>query len=259
LFGVTSPNSSRAEPLFLGFGAKLPLDRGKRPAPVDILIRMPSPIPPSAVFFDMDGLLIDSEPTWFQAEQDMLAAHGFTLGPEHYPHVLGKPIEVSTAYLLEVTGHPVTPAEFADGIESAMIERLRDGVPMMPGAKDLLVELEAAGIPLALVSASSRQIVDACLPLIGRDHFRFTVSGDDVEHSKPNPDPYLRAAALLGVDPAHCVVLEDSPTGTLAGHAAGCRVIAVPHAAEVPARERVTIVDSLRRVNLAFLRGLFEE
>lgn len=219
---------------------------------------MPSPITPAAVFFDMDGLLIDSEPTWFQAEKDMLAGYGFTLGPEHYPHVLGKPIEVSTAYLLELTGHPVSAAEFSDGIEIAMIERLRDGVPMMPGAKNLLVELEAAGMPLALVSASSRRIVDACLPLIGRDHFRLTVSGDDVERSKPSPDPYLRAAQNLGVDPTKCVVLEDSPTGVAAGHAAGCRVIAVPHAAEVPARERVTIVDSLRRVNLGFLRGLFD-
>ena len=114
-------------------------------------------------------------------------------------------------------------------------------------------------MPLALVSASSRRIVDACLPLIGREHFRVTVSGDDVERSKPNPDPYLTAARQLNVDPARCVVLEDSPTGTAAGHAAGCRVIAVPHAAEVPPRERVTIVDSLCRVDLAFLEGLFEE
>lgn len=225
---------------------------------VDILIGMLHPIPPAAVFFDMDGLLIDSEPTWFEAEKDMLAGHGITLGPEHYPHVLGKPIEVSTAYLLELTGHPMTAAEFADGIETAMVERLRDGVPLMPGAKDLLVALEAAGIPLALVSASSRRVVEACLPLIGRDHFRTTVAGDDVERSKPNPDPYLLAARRLGVDPALCVVLEDSPTGAAAGHAAGCRVIAVPHAAEVAARERVMVVDSLVRVNVGFLRGLFD-
>lgn len=220
---------------------------------------MTRPVPPAAVLFDMDGLLIDSEPTWFQAEVDMLAGYGYSLSPEHYPQVLGKPLEVSTAYLLNLTGRPVSPADFADGIERAMIARLADGVPMMPGAKELLVALEAADIPLALVSASSRRIVDACLPVIGRDHFRFTVSGDDVERGKPSPDPYLKAAALLGVDPRDCAVLEDSPTGTLAGHAAGCRVVAVPHAAPVEPRERVTIVDSLRRVNLAFLRRLFED
>lgn len=214
--------------------------------------------PPAAVLFDMDGLLIDSEPTWFQAEVDMLAGYGYTLGPEHYPHVLGKPLEVSTAYLLELTGHPVSAADFEDGIERAMIERLRDGVPMMPGAKELLVALEAAGIPLALVSASSRRIVDACLPAIGPDHFTVTISGSDVELGKPNPDPYLKAAALLGVDPLQCAVLEDSPTGTASAHTAGCRVVAVPHAAPVEPRERVTIVDSLRRVDLAFLQRLFD-
>ena len=213
---------------------------------------------PEAVLFDMDGLLIDSEPTWFQAEVDLLASFGFELGEEHYPQVLGKPIEVSTAYLMELCGHPCSLREFEDGIELAMMERLRDGVPMMPGAKELLVELEAAGVPIELVSASSRRIVDACLPAIGADHFRFTVSGSDVDHGKPHPDPYLKAAALLGVDPAHCVVLEDSPTGSAAGHAAGCQVIAVPHAAPVAPRERLTVVESLTRVNLAFLRSLFD-
>lgn len=213
---------------------------------------------PAAVFFDMDGLLIDSEPTWFQAEVDLLAALGFALGPEHYPQVLGKPIEVSTAYLLDLCGHPISAVEFEDGIELAMIERLRDGVPMMPGAKQLLVELEAAGVPIALVSASSRRIVDACLPAIGPDHFRFTVSGDDVERGKPNPDPYLAAAARMGVDPADCVVLEDSPTGVAAAEAAGCQVIGVPHAAPVAQRERVTLVKTLETVSLATLRGLFE-
>jgi HAD superfamily hydrolase (TIGR01509 family) len=212
---------------------------------------------PAAVFFDMDGLLIDSEPSWFQAEVDLLGALGFQLGPEHYPQVLGKPIEVSTAYLLDLCGHPVSAAELEEGIELAMIERLRDGVPMMPGAKQLLIELEAAGMPIALVSASSRRVVEACLPAIGPDHFRFTVSGDDVTLGKPNPEPYLAAAARFGVDPADCLVLEDSPTGVAAGEAAGCRVIAVPHAAPVAERERVTLVKSLETVNLATIRGLF--
>jgi HAD superfamily hydrolase (TIGR01509 family) len=213
--------------------------------------------PPAAVFFDMDGLLIDSEPTWFQAEVDLAAQWGCEIGPEHYPHVLGKPIEVSSAYIRDLCGGPLTVEEVGDGVELAMIERLRDGVPMMPGAKELLTELEAAGVPIALVSASSRRIVDASLPSIGADHFRFTVSGDDVEHSKPAPDPYLRAAALMGVDPAQCLVLEDSPTGVAAAWAAGCQVIAVPQTVAIEARERLTVVTSLTHVTYATLRGLF--
>jgi HAD superfamily hydrolase (TIGR01509 family) len=226
---------------------------------------MPSPAPaphggdqlPAAVFFDMDGLLIDSEPTWFQAEVDLVASWGFELGPEHYPNVLGKPIEASTAYLRELCGGPLSAEEFGEGVERAMIERLRDGVVMMPGAKQLLADLVAADVRVALVSASSRRIVEASLPSIGAHHFHFTVTADDVEKSKPDPDPYLRAAALMGVDPAHCVVLEDSPTGVAAAHAAGCQVIAVPHAVPVEARERVTLVKSLIHVDLDTLRSLF--
>src|SRR5690349_18631230 len=85
---------------------------------------------PAAVLVDMDGTLIDSEPTWFQAEVDLLAAWGFALGPEHYPHVLGKPMLDSTTYLLSLCGGLRTREELEDGVELAMIERLRTGVPM---------------------------------------------------------------------------------------------------------------------------------
>jgi HAD superfamily hydrolase (TIGR01509 family) len=212
---------------------------------------------PAAVLVDMDGTLIDSEPTWFQAEVDLLAAWGFDLGPEHYPNVLGKPMLDSTTYLLGLCGGLRSREELEDGVELAMIERLRSGVPMLPGAKRLLLELDALDVPVALVSASSRRIIDASLPSIGAEHFQFTVSGNDVVRGKPHPDPYLRAAALLGVDPAHCVVLEDSPTGVGSGHAAGCHVVAVPHAVPIEGRERVTVVDSLERVSHAFMGGLF--
>jgi HAD superfamily hydrolase (TIGR01509 family) len=212
---------------------------------------------PAAVLVDMDGTLIDSEPTWFQAVVDLLAAWGFELGPEHYEHVLGKPMLDSTTYLMELCGGPRSREEFEDGVELAMIERLRTGVPLLPGAKRLLRELDSLGVPVALVSASSRRIIEASMPWIGAEHFRFTVSGDDVERGKPHPDPYLRAAQLLGVDPLHCVVVEDSPTGVGAGHAAGCQVVAVPHAVPIEGRERVTVVDSLERVSHAFLGTLF--
>jgi HAD superfamily hydrolase (TIGR01509 family) len=205
----------------------------------------------------MDGLLIDSEPTWFQAEVDLVAQWGFELGMEHYPQVLGKPMAVSSAYLRQLSGGPLSQEEFEQGVEQAMVERLRHGVPLLPGAEELLNVLGVAGIPVALVSASSRRIVDASLPHIGPAHFRFTVSGDDVSRSKPHPEPYLRAASLLGVDPTHCVVLEDSPTGVAAAHAAGCQVIAVPHAVPVQERERVRVVSSLTQVSLAGLASLF--
>jgi HAD superfamily hydrolase (TIGR01509 family) len=212
---------------------------------------------PTAVLFDMDGTLIDSEPVWFDTEVRLLAEYGFDLGPEHWGHVLGQPNEVSCKYLVGVSGIPLTWQELNTRIEAAMVDQLSQGFELLPGVKELLVELQSVGMPTALVSASSRQIVDACIGAIGAHFFRHTVSGDDVERSKPDPQPYLRAAELLGVDPADCVVIEDSRIGITAGSAAGCRVLAVPHATVVvPDLPRVTKAASLDGVNLAYLSAL---
>lgn len=215
------------------------------------------PIPPDAVLFDMDGTLIDSEPIWFDTEVAILADHGFMLGREHWIKVLGQPNEVAVRYLLEVSGVPLTPRQLNERIEEAMAARLGAGIELMAGAKELFTELEAAGIPCALVSASSRHIIEASLGSIGAHHFRLTVSGDDVVHGKPHPEPYLTAARLLGVDPARCAVIEDSPNGTRSGAAAGSRVLAIPHAAPIDPHPLITVAGSLAEVNLATLRALF--
>lgn len=214
--------------------------------------------PPEAVLFDMDGTLIDSEPLWFAAEGAILAEYGFELGPEHLAHVLGKPNEVAVGHLLAVSGVPLTAAGLNARIEAAMAETLARGVELIAGAKELLTELADAGVPVALVSASSRRIIEACLGSLGGDRFHVTVSGDDVERGKPHPEPYLRAAALLGADPARCAVIEDSPTGVRSGAAAGCRVVAVPQALPVDPHPLVTVVTSLTGISLGFLGALFE-
>ena len=212
---------------------------------------------PTAVLFDMDGTLIDSEPVWFETDVRVLAEYGFELGPEHWHRVLGQPSEVSSKYLLGVSGIPLAWQELVERIETGVVEAMSEGLELLPGAKELLVELQAAGVPTALVSASSRRIVDACIGAIGADFFRHTVSGDDVTRPKPDPQPYLRAAELLGVDPAGCVVIEDSPIGTASGAAAGCRVLAVPHeTVQVPDLPRVTKATSLEGVDLAYLGAL---
>jgi HAD superfamily hydrolase (TIGR01509 family) len=209
------------------------------------------------VLLDMDGTLIDSEPVWFETEVGILAEYGYELGREHWIHVLGQPNEIAVAYLLAVSGVPLTGPQLNERIEAAMVARLGQGIDLIPGAKALLLELEAAGIPTALVSASSRRVVEASLGSIGADHFRFTVSGDDVSHGKPHPEPYLKAARLLGVDPVRCVVIEDSPTGAASGAAAGCRVVAIPHAAPIAPHPLITVAPSLESVELAGLRALF--
>jgi HAD superfamily hydrolase (TIGR01509 family) len=213
---------------------------------------------PAAILFDMDGTLIDSEPIWFATEIAILAEYGYELGREHWVAVLGQPNEVAVSYLLEVSGIPLTPAQLNQRIEDAMAARMSAGIELMAGAKELLTEVGAVGVPAALVSASSRRIVDSCLGSIGAHHFRFTISGDDVTQGKPHPEPYLTAARLLDADPADCVVIEDSPSGSASGAAAGCRVIAIPHAAPIAEHPLITVVDSLESVNLERLRRLFD-
>ena len=141
-------------------------------------------------------------------------------------------------------------------LNAKFIARLRRGVPLMPGARRLLKELSVHGVPAALVSASHREVVDEMLVSLGEKHFALTVAGDELKRTKPHPDPYLTAAARLGVDPARCAVVEDTVTGVASAEAAGCQVVAVPSVAPIEAVEGRTIVDSLEEVNLAFLRSL---
>ena len=122
----------------------------------------------------------------------------------------------------------------------------------MPGAARLLAELAAHEVPMALVSASHRRIIDRVLTSLGPEHFALTVAGDEVERTKPYPDPYLLAAAGLGADPARCAVIEDTATGVAAAEAAGCHVVAVPSVAPIAPAPRRTVVPSLEASQPAF-------
>jgi HAD superfamily hydrolase (TIGR01509 family) len=209
-----------------------------------------------AVLFDMDGLLVDSERLWYEAEAQIAAELGATWGPEHQESLVGGSIDRTVAYMLSLSGPVAAPEEVARRLLDGMAERLRANVPMMPGAKELLDEVREAGVPSALVSSTNRALMEYALDGIGRDRFTLTVAGDEVEHTKPHPEPYLTAARLLNVDPRQCVALEDSPYGTESATAAGCHVVAVPSVvpiAEAPGR---TVVSSLLDVDLARLRSL---
>lgn len=209
-----------------------------------------------AVLLDMDGTLVDTEDFWWEAESGLLAELGYRLDPAHREVVVGGPMGRVVAHLLDVTGAPLTPAEFGPMINERFAELVGRGVPVRPGAAELLRELAAEGIPAVLVSASHRRIIDLVLKSLGEQHFAFSVAGDEVERTKPHPDPYLVAAARLGVDPARCVVVEDSPTGVASGEAAGCRMVVVPSVTGFEAAPGRTVLESLEQLDAALLRSL---
>jgi len=209
-----------------------------------------------AVFFDMDGLLVDTEKVWLEIETEVVARLGGRWGPEHQTHLIGGSMERTVDYMLAVTGADVRAGTVRDWMVSGMIRRLSGGVEVLPGALELLDALRDEGVPVALVTSSLREIADAVLKGVGRDRFDVIVTADDVLRTKPDPEPYLTAAGVLGVEPVHCVVLEDSPTGVAAATAAGCAVVAVPSLLPVDPAPGRLVVSSLTEVTVSDLRAL---
>jgi HAD superfamily hydrolase (TIGR01509 family) len=185
---------------------------------------------PDAVLFDMDGLLVDSEPLWTVAEEELAADLGGVFGEELKARIAGTRLELAVPTILAFYGAPTSPeavARTSAWLLERMVELFKAGPVVLPGVDALLADLRREGVPAALVSSSYRVLVDAVLGS-GVGPFEVSVAGDEVAHGKPDPEPYATAARLLGVDPARCVVLEDTQAGALSGLAAGCAVVAVP-------------------------------
>ena len=207
---------------------------------------------PAAVLFDMDGTLIDSEPLWFQAELAVMGQLGGPWGRTDHVACMGGPLEHTVAYMNARLPVPQDPQELGTTIMDAMESIVRGSeLAWKPGARELVGQCQALGLPAALVSASWRRIIaavgDQAAGDLGGSAFDVIVAGDEVTRSKPDPEPYLTAAASLGVAAADCLAIEDSPTGVEAAAAAGCAVVAVPSPAnrEKVARPGVRVVDSL--------------
>lgn len=212
---------------------------------------------PAAVLFDMDGLLVATEHVWFEVESALVRELGGEWGPADQEQLVGGPLERTVAHMAATVPGPVDDDVLRDRLLAGMVARLRRGpVDWMPGARRLLGEVEAAGVPTALVSSSRRPVVDAVLTAIGSHLFPVTVSGDDVPRTKPHPDPYLLAAALLEVDPTRCVALEDSATGATSARAAGCFTVVVPSIATIPDGVAHHRADSLEELALGALAAL---
>ena len=211
---------------------------------------------PQAVLLDLDGTLVDTEGLWWTAESEVFAELGHVLDEAHRAVVVGGPMTRSVGHLMAATGVAATLTELMLAIDTRFTELVARGAPLMPGARRLLTELAAHGVPTALVSASHRSTIDVMLRSLGPEYFAFTLAGDEITRTKPHPDPYLAAAARLGAAPARCVVVEDTLTGVASAEAAGCQVVAVPSVVPIPPAPGRTVLRSLEELSVPFLRSL---
>jgi HAD superfamily hydrolase (TIGR01509 family) len=209
-----------------------------------------------AVFFDMDGLMVDSEPEWLQSEIEVTAAFGYSWLEEDQVACLGGPLTKVGQYMYYKCGQKQSPEFFTQTLIDTQVARMRGNTPTMPGATELVRELQLHGVKTALVSASPRNIVDAVLDNLGHNLFPFSISSDDVAVTKPDPECYLKAASMSGSEISNCVVFEDSITGMTAAKASGAYLIAVPHLVSVAESERVRTIKSLEQLSYSKLSQL---
>lgn len=209
-----------------------------------------------AVFFDMDGLMVDSEPEWFLSEIEVTKPFGYTWLETDQIACLGGPLSKVGQYMFDKCGQQNSPEYFTQTLIDTQVARMRGNTPTMPGAVKLVRELQSHGVKTALVSASPRNIVDAVLDNLGHDLFPFSISSDDVVKTKPDPEAYLKAADMSGTNISNCLVFEDSITGMSAAISSGAYLIAVPHLVSIEESARVRVINSLEQLSFSKLTAL---
>ncbi len=213
----------------------------------------------AAVLWDMDGTLVDTEPYWIDVEYALVEEHGGTWSLEHALNLVGNDLLLSGEYIRDHGGVDLEPTEIVDRLLDGVIARIEERVPWRPGAVELLAELQAAGIPCALVTMSYERFVAPVLAALPEGSFATVVTGDAVTVGKPHPEPYLTAAAVLGVDPADCMAIEDSNTGAKSAETAGCTVLVVPNHVPVLEGDRRVFRETLVGLDTTELAGLLTE
>lgn len=209
----------------------------------------------TAVLWDMDGTLVDSEPLWIDAETELVASFGRTWTVEDGMTLVGKDMFTSAA-ILQSRGVDLPVMEIKQWLSDAVATRIRERPTWRPGARELLEELVEHRVPMVLVTSSPRTVADAVMNLVDGTPFTASVALEDVREPKPSPEPYLSAAALLGAEISTCVALEDLPSGLRAAVASGAVTVAVPHVVGLPKDAGATIWPTLEGRRLADLTDL---
>jgi HAD superfamily hydrolase (TIGR01509 family) len=207
----------------------------------------------SAIFFDMDGTLVDSEPLWLEAEIEVMLREGCIWTAEDQLACLGGPRAKTERIMQEKCGKQMPDNYFGDQLDDLMESKLAEKLKLVPGALELLAECKENDLTFGLVTASGGRLMKVVLKSFPADIFDVVISGDDVEKSKPDPQPYLMAAERLSVDIKKSVVIEDSVTGVTAGLASGAQVIGIPHLVNLPEHENLRVVSKLSDITYSNL------
>jgi HAD superfamily hydrolase (TIGR01509 family) len=217
---------------------------------------------PAAILWDMDGTLVDSEKLWTISLSDTAHWLGGELSQSARDAMIGSNMARTLVMMFEDLG--IAPdvertAETERYLSTRTAELFAEGLPWRPGAQEALQMVGAAGWPMALVTNTGRSLTESALDSIGRGHFAATVCADEVPRGKPDPDPYLRAAELLGLAAGECLAIEDSPNGALAAQRAGAAVLVVPCDVPVPEGAGRVLRASLTGLTLDDLRADYAE
>ena len=209
----------------------------------------------SAVLFDMDGTLLDSEKLWAVGLSDLCARLGFTMDEALRGRLVGMDHMQSMRRLHSELGIGQDGVhDSAEWLLKRMGELFRGGVVWQPGAQELVHQVREAGLATGLVTATKRVLVDVIVSTIDPNQFDVSVCGDEVAHNKPDPQPYAEAMRKLGVPARECIAIEDSKTGVTSAVAAGCPVLAVPSEVAIDGDDDVTVAPNLIDIDVEALR-----
>ncbi len=211
---------------------------------------------PAAVLWDMDGTLVDTEPYWIDTEFALAERYGASWSQEHALNLVGQDLLESGRYIREHMGIGLEPAQIVEELLDGVVAMVEREVPWRPGARELLAALVDEGVPCGLVTMSYERFVAPVLAALPEGAFEVVVTGDAVSHGKPHPEPYLKAARELRLEPADCLAIEDSDTGTRSAVAAGATVLVVPAHVPVLEGERRVLRDTLAGLTVDDLSAL---
>ena len=201
----------------------------------------------------MDGTIVDTEPYWIATEYELVAEFGGDWDDDKAHSLVGKDLRDSAAIIRDRGGVDLSIDDIVNRLLDGVIARVQQHVPWRPGARELLAAVQKAGVPNALVTMSWTRFAHAVVGALPPGTFDVVITGDEVSQGKPHPEPYLAAAAKLGVRASDCAAIEDSPTGVRSAVAAGCRTFAVPNVVDIAPSADYIRVGSLHEIDLATL------